>query len=169
MTDFVRAKSINVPNDWEVQHFQKYWAMREEATASIEKLGREEFATQMDKVLPIIFLRDDFYIFFETALSVPEVAEAIQNQVPYYYREPGDEEPDPKWGSLRVNFEQWWVMTHFDDNIWLGHLELMTSRYMIVVFRAFVEYFTSGDVEKSYQIIAEKLDNFSMHKGRLSG
>ena len=91
------------------------------------------------------------------------MADAIKNQVPLYYREPDEAIPDPSWGETRANFERWWILTRFGVNSW--GLSQMNTKYVIVTFPAFCEYFTSGSFTKAYEIMTEKLDDLGIEQG----
>lgn len=153
MKDF-RAESIQVPSNWFVEMLNLEAALNNQTIAMKDSLGVE--GAQRETLHESVELSGwDILMYFETCLSTPEVSSAIKKQVPYYYREFGEDSPDPAWGRIRGGFLRWWVLTRFKVNV--ETYSKMQTLYTICTADAFVEYFQSGSIKLAYNTIHEKM------------
>jgi len=150
-----RTQPIQVPSDWFVEMLRLEDAQYNQTTALNDKSGPK--AAQQDILKESVTLsRQDVLTFFETCLATPEVSSAIERQVPYYYREPGDELPDAESGRIRGGFLRWWILTQL--NVSAETFTKVQMVYTMYTANAFVEYFQSGRIKNAYDILHENME-----------
>lgn len=151
VSEFKRAKPIEVPENWREQEWELRRKKNREGARLQDELGVLEVH---DRALreEIIFPREDLFQYFETLLTVPDVMEAWEGIIHYYRENPDSELPETNpWGRTVSNFESWWVHTHYDYMGW-GMWELKS------VFKwcgrdALEIYLLEDGVETAYSLI----------------
>ena len=151
MPDFVRAKPVAVPDDWSSRATRMSGAMVREGNELVDKHGRKR-AKEIGTSEPVDIDVEDVYTYFETVLSVPEVAEAWRKRVPYYLDGDLDDPPiDPEWGLTVITFREWWLLSRYGLNAF-QYTDVSRMLYLLVV-DALNDFLVNGDVERAYALI----------------
>ena len=160
MDDF-RVKPIDVPEDWHYQSLDLVARLTEQTRAKIEALGYDGNEAEAEAVkTPIVISELDILEYFETLLSVPEVADARKKLVPWFYADPTLVLTNPEWAEINRSFRKWWLLTRFDLNGW--GMTKIDPYYSGATTEALNDYFQNGDIISAYQKINEKCKEFGV-------
>ena len=143
MSEFERVKPIEVPADWEAQ-------LRE-----ISKTRDVEIPDKWGDLGDFERPKQDAMVYFETILNNEELSKAEEANIPGAY-DP-EHVHDKVLGRKMSRFTSWWLMSRFDHVNSLGSLK-MGIPYAHAMTQAFVEYYTTGDIEKTYALLEQGLD-----------
>jgi len=159
-----RAKPVPVPEDWWYKMVKLKKKVGDQTHALRKEIGSKELLRIFDSE-EMTLNKTDALAYFETVVSVPEVAAATKKSFQFYENNPHGDDPE-EWGKVRADFLRWWIFSRFDINQRAASRALST--YKLATRSAFKEYSLSGNINKAYEYLHRDLDKYGFTDGAVT-
>jgi len=155
--EFNRPDPIKVPKGW----YTDVLELESEVYANVERLEgniTNDVEAFLEEKKSLVLSRDDIEVYFETSIINKQIAKAWKVFSPYFFAGLYATVPDSEAhyvDQIRW-FLKWWLITRFKIN--LHDLSTLRAAYSLATDRAIANYFHTGDIEASYELMREECD-----------